>query len=130
MIRHYDILIKKGDETPIKCEVITKSSDQFSLKFISNELGEYEWQGIDILDCFNQMRLYVESKEFIILVNGTVKNTWASGGLRDSSNGELTYLIDDKSEHKILNIFDFCDINNVKYDVHLKYHKNWLKQRK
>jgi hypothetical protein len=130
MIKHKKIFIKKSNDDSIYCKIIIKQSNQFSIEFVSKELGEYEWRGIDILDCFNQMRIFLESKGFVLLVNGTVKNTWASGGLRDSSNGELTYFLDEKSEPNILNIFEFCDINNVTYEKHIEYYKNWLKQHR
>ncbi len=130
MIKNKEILIKKGKDESIVCDIVIKQDSKFSLKLYTKNLGKHEWFGIDVLDCFNQMRLYLEDLGFILLVNGTNKNTWASGSLRDSSFGILTYLLKEEYEHEILDIFDFCDINNVTLEVHKKSYKNWLKRNR
>lgn len=130
MIKSQNLFIRKGSEEPIPCKVTLSKNEKYSLDFFSNHFAPYCCTGVDYLDCFNQLRKFIESQGFILLVNGTVKNTWASGGLRDSSQGELTYLLDENLNKTVLNIFEFCDRNNVTYEEQIKYYKNWLKEHR
>ena len=94
------------------------------LLFISNELGNSNWSGIDLLDSFIKLRDFIENEGFLILVNGARKNSWPSGFLRDSSNGLLTYIYD-KEEKETFNILDFYDSDIVTYKEQLQLYNDW-----
>ena len=123
------IYIRNKDNTTFECDM-TYQTTSFELIIRNDLIGEKKYYGSDLLDCFNQFRKTIEALDYIILVNGTRKNTWASGGLRDSSNGELTYLLTENTPYPVLNIFEFSDIDNVTFQEQLRFYKLWLDSKK
>lgn len=98
-----------------------------TVELISSVIGNSTWKGIDLLDAFNKMRAYIEDKGFLIYVNGARENSWASGFLRDSSNGLLTYIYTFENKD-VVNIFDLCETRIVKYSKQRKFYDKWRKE--
>lgn len=69
-----------GEKFKIRLQYNNKLNE---VKFLSSDLGDSTWEGLDILDAFKKLRLNLEKKDFLIMVNGARRNVWASGFLRD-----------------------------------------------
>lgn len=106
---------------------IKYDQSESTIELTSPTIENTTWEGIDLLDAFNKMRAHLEDKGYLIYVNGARENSWASGSLRDSSNGLLTYIY--TSENKeVVNIFDLCESRIVKYSEQRKFYDNWRRK--
>lgn len=103
------------------------------IKLYSNDFGYYLWKGVDIADAFKKLRLFFEKKGFLVFVNGARRNVWASGMLRDMTNGLGVYILkkhqlDTKKE--VVNILKCYSENIVTYQEQRIYYKEWLNKNK
>lgn len=122
--------INTKKEYPI---IIKYDSSKNYIKLYSDDFGYYLWRGVDIADAFKKLRLFFEKKGFLIFVNGARKNVWASGMLRDMTNGLGVYVLkknqlDTKKEG--VNILEYFSENIVTYQEQRAYYKEWLNKNK
>lgn len=130
MIVEKIISIRKKDSN-IEIESILQYDVKCNeVKFTNKLFGEQSFKGIDLLDAFNQLRSFIEKNGFLILVNGARINVWASGMLRDMSNGISTYVLEENGNQHIVNIFDPCVSDIVEFEEQKKFHNNWLREHK
>ncbi len=105
---------------------IKYNQSESTIELVSSAIENSTWKGVDLLDAFNKMRAYLEDKGYLIFVNGARENSWASGFLRDSSNGLLTYIYTLENKD-VVNIFDLCETRIVKYSKQRKFYDEWRK---
>jgi len=91
------------------CTIEVSDDEPWVIKAEIPELEERIFQGSDLFDCLMKFRIYLESKNYLLLCNGARVDVYPSGMSRDMSGGKLAYITKlgiSPSKDDLVDIFD------------------------
>ncbi|MCT7994046.1 hypothetical protein [Laspinema olomoucense] len=128
------IKISEGYNQLSECTLFYKNTPPCMVEFQNTELGNHQFQGKDVFDCFCKLRFFLEKKGWNILCNGSRVDAYPSSMSRDMGGGmKLYHLQIGKRPQRIdlLRIFDKAEANQIgTLEEQRLYYERWRASEK
>jgi len=133
MVQKIELTVALGDKKKNwqrECNLQVVKDEPCVVKMDDDEFEKKEFCGIDLFECLESLRLYLEERGYFLLCSGARIDVYPSGMSRDMSKGRLAYVTKIgmvASREDIVDIFAETDIENIGTVAQQKeYHEQWV----